>query len=98
MNSDNKFTLNSLILYGSILSFFYFLVMLIIHYLKIDFVIVGVFVEILTIPFMLLLLFLTLYSIVEIFNRKMEIKSKNFVAFIILIVTVTMLSVATIFD
>ena len=98
MKIIKKISSDVLVLYGSIISFIYFITLLIISHFKIRFVLIGVFVELLTIPFILLLLFLTFYSIRKIFKGKMDAKSNSFISLAILITTIVMLVIATIYD
>lgn len=72
----------------SLIIFLYFAFLILIYDLKYDAVIIGVFREILTIPFMVLLVVLLVLSTIAFIKEKFIIRSYSFYSLIILLFTV----------
>ena len=98
MNIIKKISSDLLALYGSIISFIYFVTLLIISHFNIRYVLIGVFIELLTIPFLLLVLFLTFYAIKNIFKGKPSAKYNSCISLLFLITTIILLVKATFYD
>lgn len=96
MKNEAKSKNSTLILFGSILTFFYFLSIVILSKFSFDSIIIGVFRELLTIPLLLLLFVLLLLSIRGLIKNKFKVKSNYFVSFISTITTSLMLILVTI--
>jgi len=75
----------------SLFVFLYFAFLILIYELKYDAVIIGVFREMLTIPFMVLLLILLVLSTITFIKEKFKIKSYAFYSLIILLFTLSIM-------
>ena len=91
-----KLSNDKLILLSSIATFIYFMSLVALSHYEIDIIVLGVFIELLTIPFILLLLFLAFLSIKNTIKSKFNIKSNYFISFLLLGLTIIILIVATI--
>ncbi len=91
-----KPTPNKLMLYGSIVSLVYFLTVIVFYYFEIYNVIIGVFRELLTIPFLLFVLFITVVSIKKIIKERTVVASSPFISLILSLITITILIIATV--
>ena len=94
----NKNRTEKLILFASITTLFYFLLLLSISYFKIENVILNVFAQILTIPFLIFLIISLIASIKNWHKTRFTLNSKYFITTIINLLTVILLVLATIFD
>ena len=94
----NKIFSNKIMLYGSIMTLIYFLLLRYVHIAKIDVVIIGVFVELLTIPFILLLLLITFFSVRKIIVETSGIKFITIFTLSLSILTIALLVFLTIFE
>jgi hypothetical protein len=91
MNKYNflqKLSISKQILIGSMLCFIYFLMQFFLHYYKVDTILAGVLTEIITIPFLLLLVALFFASIWFLFSKKETQKSILYLSLLILGATV----------
>lgn len=70
MAKPGKFIINRLLFVGNVFALLYFIGLYFVYHYQVDYVLIGVFVELLTIPFLLLLPFSLIYSIVEFFRKK----------------------------
>jgi cytochrome c oxidase subunit IV len=75
----------------SLFVFLYFAFLILIYELKYDAVIIGVFREMLTIPFMVLLVILLVLSTITFIKEKFKIKSYTFYSLIILLFTLSIM-------
>ena len=89
---------DKLILLGSTSTFIYFLILIILSRYEINITVLGVFIELLTIPFILLLLLLTFLSIKSNIKTKFNIKSNYFISFSLLLLIIILLVIATIYE
>jgi hypothetical protein len=87
---------DKLILYGSIVSLVYFIIVIAFSYFEIYNVIIGVFTELLTIPFLLFVLFITFVSIKRIIKERTVVTSSPFISFILSLITIIILIIATV--
>ncbi len=92
-NRSNKS--EKIILWLSFIVLVYFTGIIAIDLAKLDWVIIGVVREILTIPFLLLLLGLAIVSTLSLFRKKQKIGSLPFYSILILLATIIMLSLAS---
>ncbi len=92
-----KLTNDKLIFLSSIITFIYFITLLTLWYYKINIIILGVFIELLTIPFILLLLSLTFLSIKGSTKTKFNIKSNYFISLLLLSLIIIILIVLSFF-
>lgn len=98
-NSSNikKMNNDKLILLSSIVCLIYFSLLIILSIYDIKLVAVGALVELLTIPFIIILLLLTGYSINKSIKNKFNVKSKYFISTIVFLVTIILLIASTIY-
>jgi hypothetical protein len=89
--TNKKVKKNKIIFYLSVIILFYFLALLLMHELKYDAFVIGVFRELLTLPFLTLLIVLLGLSIVSLFKEKFITNSYPFFSLIILLITVVLL-------
>jgi hypothetical protein len=87
---------NKLMLYGSVVALVYFLTVIALSYFEIYNVFIGVFMELLTIPFLLLVLFITFVSIKRIIKVGIVVTSSPFISFILSLITIIILIIATV--
>lgn len=80
-----------LVFVSSLIIFVYFACLILINFLKLDWVILGVFRELLTIPFLLALIVLFPFSAVLFFKTKRKIGSMPFLTLLSLLATVLLL-------
>lgn len=90
MRTNHKPTEN-LVFVSSLIALVYFSGLILIDYLKTDWVIIGVFRELLTIPFLLALIVLFPMATVMFFKTKKKIGSLPFFALLCLIATLLLL-------
>ncbi|MDO5974265.1 hypothetical protein [Flavivirga jejuensis] len=93
-----KTTNSKLVLLGAIICLIYFILLVILSIYKVDIIILGVLIELFTIPFILLLLFLTFISIKNNIKNRFNIKSNYFFSFLLLGLSIIILTIATIYD
>lgn len=93
-----KLVSNKVLFYGSVITLLYFLSLLFINIIDLDVVIIRVFAELLTIPFVLLLIFITIFSIIKLIKEKIYMRSDAFKALLLSITTIVLLILATIFE
>ncbi len=91
-----KKTINNgkFILLGAIACLIYFTFLKILYLYEIDVIIFGVFIELLTIPFILLLGLLTFVSIKNNIKNKFNIKSNYFFSLLLLVLTIIILIIS----
>ncbi len=89
-----KQTNDKLVLLGAIACLMYFTALVVLSRYEINIIIVGVFIELLTIPFILLLVFLTFTSIKNNIKNKFNIKSNYFFSLLLLVFTIIMLIIS----
>lgn len=89
---------NKVLLYGSMLTFFYFMFLLLISAIDLNVTIIGVLAEMLTIPFLVLLAALTIFSLVGFSKEKFNIRSLSFIAMLLSMATIVLLLIATLFE
>lgn len=94
----HKFDSNRLLLYGSILAFLYFIALLFISIINLNVTIINAIAELLTIPFILLLIFITIFSAIKISREKLNADSPVFKGLLLSILTIVLLILATIFE
>ena len=87
---------DKIILISSVICFIYFVSLITLSHYEVQIEIVGVFVELLTIPFVILLLLLVFLSIKNSVKTKFSIKSSYFISFLLLVLTIIILTTATI--
>lgn len=87
-----------LIFLSSVVTLFYFLILLSISYFQLKNVIISVFAQILTIPFLVILLFLTFVSIKNWSKEKFKFTSIYLSSTTINLITIILLILATVFD
>jgi len=80
-----------LVFVSSLIAFVYFAGLILVDYLKTDWVIIGVFRELLTIPFLLALIVLFPSASVLLFKAKKKIGSLPFFALLCLVATLLLL-------
>lgn len=93
-----KLTTDKLILLGSFSCLIYFMTLTILSHYEIHLRMLGVFIELLTIPLIILLLFLTFFSLKNNIKNKFNIKSNYFISFLLLGLTIIILTISTIYD
>lgn len=91
-----KIPTDKFIIIGSFICFIYFISLVLLSHYKVQITILGVFIELLTIPLILLLIFLTFISIYKIIKAKFNIKSSYYISFLLLLLTIIILIVDTI--
>lgn len=89
--TNRKLSKQIIVFYLSISTLIFFLVLLIINELKYDAMVIGVLRELLTLPFLALLIILLLISIVSLIKERFKINSYPFFSLIILILTTALL-------
>ena len=65
---------------------------------EVDIIIFGVFIELLTIPFLLLLIFLIFITVENNIKNKFNIHSNHFFSFLLLVSTIIILAIASIYN
>jgi len=96
---EKKVTKNAILVIScACLMFFSFLVYISYNQIIIKNIFFGIFVEFFTIPFIILLLVLLWISIREFHSRKWSIKSTYFFSMIILLITVSLIVIATLLN
>lgn len=88
---------SKLILLGSLICLIYFTALLLLSHYKINIAILGVLIELLTIPFLLLLILLLFISIKNIIKNKFSLKSNYSLSTLVLALIIIMLTLATIY-
>ena len=93
---SRKIPTDKFILIGSFICFIYFLSLVMLSHYKVQITILGVFIELLTIPLILLLIFLTFISIKNSIQTQFNIKSSYYISFLLLLITIIILTLDTI--
>lgn len=86
---------NKLLPMASLFVLLYFIFLVVISNYNVNIILLGVIVELLTIPFLILLLILFIKSIRDLIKSKFKIKSNSFVSFVLTIITILMLVIVT---
>jgi cytochrome bd-type quinol oxidase subunit 2 len=89
--TNRKVKKKKIIFYLSVIILFYFIAVLLMHELKYDNFVIGVFRELLTLPFLALLIVLLVLSIVSLIKEKFIINSYPFFSLVILLITAVLL-------
>jgi len=89
---------NKILLYGSIITFLYSSFLIVISIIDLNNSIIRAFGELPTIPFILLLILITILSLATLIKEKFNIRSMAFKATILSISTIILLIVATILE
>jgi len=81
---------NKIILYGSIISLIYFISLKLISDFNITHTLIGVFGELLTIPFIILTIVFTIMSILNWKKEKFKLNSTYFISLIFTVLTIAL--------
>jgi hypothetical protein len=91
-----KIKADKLILLGSIFCLLYFTALTILSNYNLNIIVLGALIELFTIPLILLLLFLTVFSLHKNFKNRFKIKSSYIISTIISLITIIILVISTI--
>lgn len=91
----NKLVSNRVLLYGSVAAFLYFSSLIVLSVVDLKVTMVGVFAELLTIPFILLLVFISISSFVKLRKKNFDLRTATFITFLLSILTIALLLLAT---
>lgn len=94
----SKISMDKKLLLGSIVSLIYFLSLMTISYLKVEIILIGVLVELLTIPFVFLLVILFYLSFKNWRKEQLVLRSNYLTPFVVTSLNIALLVVATLCD